>query len=192
MKPSLYFKDCLRYSLKKFASKESLLRWFIKQAGDFSVAFEYPMKLSEKQTVLFLLPEDTESVNAYLPFLQKLYRIQKHGVLLLVNSKLENLLQTNQIKQEVLYYSTLGCRYGEQEFHKIEEVLKARQITATFDLQDQTLFQMLYLCKTCGATYRFGFDCENLYPLLNLSLVSEGEVSKRIEALTAIFEGAVK
>ena len=147
---------------------------------------------SEKQTVLFLLPEDTESVNAYLPFLQKLYRIQKHGVLLLVNSKLENLLQTNQIKQEVLYYSTLGCRYGEQEFQKIEEVLKARQITATFDLQDQTLFQMLYLCKTCGATYRFGFDCESLYPLLNLSLVSGGEVSKRIEALTAIFEGAVK
>ena len=127
MKPSLYFKDCLRYSLKKFASKESLLRWFIKQAGDFSVAFEYPMKLSEKQTVLFLLPEDTESVNAYLPFLQKLYRIQKHGVLLLVNSKLENLLQTNQIKQEVLYYSTLGCRYGEQEFHKIEEVFEYRE-----------------------------------------------------------------
>ncbi|MCR5028705.1 MAG: hypothetical protein K6A31_05550 [Fibrobacter sp.] len=192
MKPSLYFKDCLRYSLKKFASKESLQRWFIKQAGDSSATFEYPMKLSEKQTVLILLPENTELVNAYLPFLQKLCRIKKHGVLLFANSNLENLLQTNQVKQEVLYYTTLGCRYGEQEFQKLEEVLKARQITATFDLQDQTLFQMLYLCKTCGAAYRFGFDCESLYPLLNLSLVSGGEVSKRIEVLTAIFEGAVK
>jgi hypothetical protein len=192
LKPSLYFKDCLRYSLKKFASKESLQRWFIKQAGDSSATFEYPMKLSEKQTVLILLPENTELVNAYLPFLQKLCRIKKHGVLLFANSNLENLLQTNQVKQEVLYYTTLGCRYGEQEFQKIEEVLKARQITATFDLQDQTLFQMLYLCKTCGAAYRFGFDCESLYPLLNLSLVSGGEVSKRIEVLTAIFEGAVK
>lgn len=150
------------------------------------------MKLSEKQTVLILLPENTELVNAYLPFLQKLCRIKKHGVLLFANSNLENLLQTNQVKQEVLYYTTLGCRYGEQEFQKLEEVLKARQITATFDLQDQTLFQMLYLCKTCGAAYRFGFDCESLYPLLNLSLVSGGEVSKRIEVLTAIFEGAVK
>ena len=192
MKPSLYFKDCFRYSLKKFASKESLLRWFINQAGETSEVFEYPMKLSANQTVLMILPESSEDVSHYIPFLQKLAHIKKSGVLLMANTLHENLLQTNRIQQEVLYYTTLGCRYGEDEFQKIREVLKARHITASFYLQRSSLYQMLYLCKSCGIPYRFGFDCENLYPLLNLSLIPANDAQAEIDALTAIFQEAVR
>ncbi|MBP5247574.1 MAG: hypothetical protein J6Z31_06915 [Fibrobacter sp.] len=192
MKPSLYFKDCFRYSLKKFASKESLLQWFKKQAGETSETFEYPLKLSDNQNVLIILPDTAEEVALYFPFLQKISKIKKHGVLLLANSLFENLIQTNQVKQEVLYYTTLGCRFGEDEFQKLKEVIQARQIKASFYLQRQTLFQMLYLCKSCGIPYRFGFDCENFYPLLNLSLIPGEDFQKQIEALEAIFEGAVQ
>ena len=139
MKPSLYFKDCFRYSLKKFASKESLLRWFIKQAGETSEVFEYPMKLSANQTVLMILPESSEDVSHYIPFLQKLAHIKKSGVLLMANTLHENLLQTNRIQQEVLYYTTLGCRYGEDEL-QIEVI--ATRLMQIEKQQHQLTFQI--------------------------------------------------
>ena len=150
------------------------------------------MKLSENQTVLMILPEQSEAVLRYIPFLQNLARIKKHGVLLLANAQLENFLQTNRIPQEVLYYTTLGCRFGEDEFQKIREVLVTRHITASFYLQRTVLYQMLYLCKSSGIPYRFGFDCENLYPLLNLSLIPTNDAQTEIDALTAIFQEAVQ
>ncbi len=150
------------------------------------------MKLSEQEAVLIILPESSEGVALYLPFLHKLAHVKKHGVLLLANKLHENLLQTNLVKQEVLYYTTLGCRFGEAEFQKLEEILRARKLTASFYLQRQTLFQMLYLCKSCGIPYRFGIDCENFYPLLNLSLLPGDDFPKQIEALETIFQEAVK
>lgn len=189
MKPSPYFADTFRYFFKRFRSRKSLLRWFAKRAGDSSEAFEYPIDFARTSGLLVILPEISEDVLAYASFLKALDTRKVPGTLLLSNSRHESFLQTLGIQSEVLYYTGIGCRYGESEFGKIQDRLCRSPFTACVYLEPKPLFQMLYLAKACGATYRFGFDSEKFFPLLNLSLLAGDNPERRSEFLVKLFAG---
>lgn len=189
MKPSPYFADTFRYFFKRFRSRESLLRWFAKRAGNSSEAFEYPIDLARLNGLLVILPEISDDVQAYASFFESLDARKIPGTLLLSNARHESFLQTLGIRTETLYYTGVGCRYGEAEFEKIQERLCRSPFTASVYLEPKSLFQMLYLAKVCGATYRFGFDSEKFFPLLNLSLLAGDDPEKRSEFLVKLFAG---
>ncbi len=189
MKPSPYFADTVRYFFKRFRSRDSLLRWFVKRAGDSSEAFEYPIDLARLNGLLVILPELSDDVLGYASFLKTLETRKIPGTLLLSNVRHESFLQTLGIRTETIYYTGIGCRYGESEFGKIQERLCRSPFTICVYLEPKPLFQMLYLAKVCGATYRFGFDAEKFFPLLNLSLLAEDNPEKRSEFLVRLFAG---
>lgn len=186
MKPSPYFADTFRYFFKRFRSRESLLRWFTKRAGNSSGPFEYPIDFSKSRGLLTILPERREDAIAYAKFLKALDAKKLQGSLILANTRHEELLRALGIRTETLFHTGIGCRYGEPEFEKIREELIRRGFAVCFYLEPKPLLQMLYLAKACGATHRFGFDAENFYPLLNLSLHAGDDPEKRAEFLTGL------
>lgn len=192
MKPSPYFADTIRYFFKRFRSRESLLRWFVKRAGNSSEAFEYPIDFAKIDGLLVILPELSGDVFAYAAFLKALDAQKIQGTLLLANVRHENFLQTLGIRAETLYYTGIGCRYGEPEFKKIQERLCRSPFTVSVYLEPKPLLQMLYLAKVCGATYRFGFDSERFFPLLNLSLLAGDDAEKRSDFLVNLFAGSTR
>lgn len=189
MKPSPYFADTIRYFFKRFRSRESLLRWFVKRAGNSSEAFEYPIDFTKINGLLVILPELPGDILAYADFLKFLDARKIPGTLFLANAWHEEFLRTLGIQTETLYYTGIGCRYGEPEFKKIQEKLCRSRFTVSVYLEPKPLFQMLYLAKVCGATYRFGFDSERFFPLLNLSLLAGDDAEKRSEFLAGLFDG---
>ena len=191
MKPSPYFADTFAFFFKRFLSKESLLRWFCKKAGDESKTFQYPIPFANIQGIFVILPEAKDALLAYLPFLKNLEKFKNHGTLLLAHRDHQKLLQEHRIAQEIFYYTTNGCRYGESEFQKLQTILPPKKISISICLEPEPRFQMLFLAKMCGAAYRFGFDCEKFYPLLNLSLSAGDEHPKRSEFLMDLFNRAV-
>ncbi len=189
MKPSPYFADSIRYFFKRFRSHESLLRWFVKRAGNSSETFEYPIDFAKFDGLLVILPELSDDVFAYSAFFKALDARKIPGTLFLANVRHKNFLKALGIRTEILYYTGLGCRYGEAEFKKIQERLCRSHFTASVYLEPKPLFQMLYLAKICGATYRFGFDSERFFPLLNLSLLAGDKAEARSEFLEELFAG---
>lgn len=188
MKPSPYFADKFRYFFKRFYYKESLLRWFIKRAGDASESFEIPMKLPQRFAVLAVLPEQSDDVLSLFPLLQTLESKAPGRVTILANRRHEKLLETLRIQSEILAYSGLGCRYGEAEFQALQETIRGKNFSICLYLEPKPLFQLLYLSKSCGAAYRFGFDVEKYYPLLNLSL-TRGDPKLQAECLDRLIPG---
>lgn len=187
MKPSPYFADTIRYFFQRFRSRESLLRWFVKRAGNSSEPFKYPIDFAKINGLLVILPELPDNVLAYADFFKFLDTRKIPGTLLLANTRHKEFLQTLGVQTATLYHSGIGCRYGEPEFQKIQEKLCKAHFTASIYLEPKPLFQMLYLAKVCGATYRFGFDSEQFFPLLNLSLLAGDNAEKRSEFLTGLF-----
>lgn len=190
LKPSPYFADSFAFFFKRFLSEDSLFRWFVKKAGNESAAFRYPFKLFEIGNLFIWLPENADEILASIPFLKSLAKLKSHGVLLLANTQHENLLTSSRISQEIAYYTTKGLRYGEEEFQKIQSMLLARKMAMCICLEQNPRFQQLYLAKVCGAAYRFGFNCEKFYPLLNLSLSSLEDSEKKASFLTELFKKA--
>lgn len=186
MKPSPYFADTFRYFFKRFRSRESLLRWFAKRAGNSSGPFEYPIDFSKIRGLLVILPELPEDALAYAKFLKAVDAKKIQGSLFLSNVRHTEFLRTLGIHADTLFHTGIGCRYGEPEFQKIRDELVRRGFTACFYLEPKPLLQMLYLAKACGATYRFGFDAESFYPLLNLSLHAGSDPEKRAEFLAGL------
>ena len=66
MKPSPYFADRFKFFFKRFASSESLRRWFLKQAGEDSGAFSFPDILKNHPKTLVFLPRKFEDAVAFL------------------------------------------------------------------------------------------------------------------------------
>ncbi len=192
MKPSPYFADTFRYFFMRFRSRESLFRWFVRRAGDSSEPFRYPIDFRSLRGLLVILPELPDEIFAYSTFLKTLEKLRIPGTLLLANKRSEEPLEKLGVRTETLYYTGAGCRYGESEFQKIRAILRERHFTASLYLEPKHIFQLLYLAKDCGAAYRFGFSSEELFPLLNLSLVAGNASESRAEFLTGLLAGTPK
>lgn len=189
LKPSPYFADSFRYFFKRFRSREFLLRWFIKKAGPVTEPFEYPIKVSNLNGILIILPERSDDLLSYAELLRSLESQKIKGLSILSNKRHEKLLETLKIQSEVLYYTALGCRYGEPEFRKLEQAVCERHPSLCLYLEPKPIFQLLYLAKVSGAAYRLGFDSEKYYPLLNLSLVAGEDSLQQAKSLAKIFNG---
>ena len=66
MKPSPYFADRFKFFFKRFASAQSLRRWFLKQAGEESGSFSFPDILKDHPKTLVFLPRKFEDAVAFL------------------------------------------------------------------------------------------------------------------------------
>lgn len=166
-----------------------MLRWFIKKAGPVTEPFEYPIKVSNLNGILIILPERSDDLLSYAELLRSLESQKIKGLSILSNKRHEKLLETLKIQSEVLYYTALGCRYGEPEFRKLEQAVCERHPSLCLYLEPKPIFQLLYLAKVSGAAYRLGFDSEKYYPLLNLSLVAGEDSLQQAKSLAKIFNG---
>lgn len=172
MKPSLYFKDCFRYFFKRFCNKDTLFRWFLKQAGEESYAFEFPSALKgQPKTLIILSCEVSHTSN----FMRSLPDAFFKNTLILAHESLQAIVSAKRAR--ALYYSDLECRYGETVFLELEQKIKEFSPTVCIYLGEAFL-PRLYLAKVSGATCRIGFLSENCYPFLNISLHNENSSEK--------------
>lgn len=164
MKPSPYFKDCFRYFFKRFSSKESLFRWFLKQAGEDSGAFDFPAALKGNPKTLVMLPRDMERAASFLHGMPDAFF---KNALLCAHESLHALVSAK--RAQAIYYSDLECRYGEVMFDELLQKIKDYAPQVCIYLGEAFL-PRLYLAKASGASCRLGFANENCYPFLNVSL----------------------
>lgn len=164
MKPSLYFTDRFRYFFKRFSSKDSLFRWFLKKAGDDTLPFDFPNALKGNPKTLVILPRDVDHATQFIHGMPDAFF---KNALLLAHESLHAVVSAK--RATAIYYSDLECRYGEIVFNEIEEKIKSFNATVCIYLGELFL-PRLYLAKTSGAPCRIGFVSENCYPFLNLSL----------------------
>ena len=167
MKPSPYFTNRLKYFFKRFASQQSLSRWFLQQAGEESGAFNFPAVLKENPKTLVFLARDMETSSSFMHAMPQAWF---QNVLLIAHESLHALISAKRAK--AIYYSDLECRYGEPVFQEIEDKITEFNPTVCIYL-GKPFLPRLYLAKKCGAGCRIGFNCEGLYPFLNLSLRPE-------------------
>jgi len=165
VKPSPYFTDRFRYFFKRFSSKESLFRWFLKQAGEDSGAFDFPAALKGNPKTLVFLPRDMEHAASFMHAMPDAFF---KNVLLCAHESLQAIVSAK--RAQVLYYSDLECRYGEPVFDELGYKIKDFAPQVCIYLGEPFL-PTLYLAKTSGANCRIGFATENCYPFLNLSLL---------------------
>jgi len=164
VKPSPYFTDRFRYFFKRFSSKESLFRWFLKQAGEESGSFDFPNALKDNPKTLVFLPRDMERAAAFMHAMPDSFF---GNVLLCAHESLHAIVSAK--RAHAVYYSDLECRYGENAFTDLEQKFKEYAPQVCIYLGDAFL-PRLYLAKVCGAGLRIGFNTENCYPFLNISL----------------------
>lgn len=164
MKPSPYFADQFRFFFKRFASTQSLRRWFLKQAGEESGEFNFPSALHDHPKTLVFLQRD---ITKAAPFIKELPQAWFQNVVFCAHESLHSLIEAR--RSPAIYYSDLECRFGEPVFDEIQEKIKAFAPTVTLYLREP-FFPTLYLAKKFGGACRIGFGSENLYPFLNLSL----------------------
>lgn len=189
MKPSPYFADTFRYFFFRFRSKESVAKWFVKRAGTESEAFEYPFRFDRKGELFVILPELHENLLPYIDFLKAVEKLS-FKLVILANSRHREFLEKLGLKAEKFFATGVEMRYGEPSFHEIESKLRTKKFAASLYLEPKPIFQLLYLAKVSGAPYRFGFDSEKFYPLLNLSLVAKGDPKRQAELLTELFQNS--
>ena len=182
MKPSPYFVDQFRFFFKRFSSRDSLFSWFLKKAGEGSTAFDFPDALKNSPKTIVFLPRDMESSAA---FLHKMPQAWFENVLFVAHESLHALISAK--RSHAIYYSDTECRYGERVFDEIFQKIHEFAPTVCIYL-GQEFLPRLYLAKTSGAACRIGFNCESLYPFLNLSLhpeqSSEAELIARYYGVT--------
>ena len=167
MKKSLYFKDCFRYFFKRFYSKESLFRWFLKQAGEDSGVFDFPQILKDHPKTLLFLPRDFEHASRFmLSMPDEFFKT----ALLCAHESLHAVVSAK--RAHAIYYSDLECRFAEPAFDEIDKKIKeyAPQVCVYLG---EAFLPRLYLAKVSGANCRIGFVSENCYPFLNVSLHPE-------------------
>ncbi len=164
MKPSPYFKDCYRYFFKRFSSNESLFRWFLKQAGEDSGAFDFPASLKGNPKTLVFLPRDMEHSASFMHAMPDAFF---KNALLFAHESLQALVSAK--RANAVYYNDLECRYGEDSFNELGNKIKEYAPQVCIYLGEPFL-PRLYLAKISGANCRIGFATENCYPFLNVSL----------------------
>lgn len=164
MKPSPYFTDRFRYFFKRFSSKESLFRWFLKQAGEDSGTFDFPQALRNNPKTVVFLPRDMERAAAFMHAMPDNFF---KNVLLCAHESLQAIVSAK--RAQAIYFSDLECRYGEPAFDELQLKIKEYAPQVCIYLGD-AFFPRLFLAKTCGAGLRIGFNCEAEYPFLNVSL----------------------
>lgn len=164
MKPSPYFADRFRYFFKRFNSQESLFRWFLKQAGEDSGAFNFPEALRGSPKTLLILPRDMEHASSFMHAMPQAFF---HNALVCAHESLHAIVSAQ--RAQAIYYSDLECRFGETIFAELEDKIKnfAPQVVIYVG---EVFLPRLYLAKVSGASCRIGFCTEKCYPFLNLSL----------------------
>lgn len=164
MKPSPYFTNRFRYFFKRFSSQDSLFRWFLKQAGEDSGAFNFPEALKGNPKTLLFLHRDMERA---APFMRQMPQAFFNNTLLVAHESLQALVSAK--RAHALYFSDLECRYEEPVFIEMEQKIKEFAPSVVIYLGEAFL-PRLYLAKASGASCRIGFCTEKCYPFLNLSL----------------------
>ena len=167
LKPSPYFADQFRFFFKRFSSKESLFKWFLKMAGEDSAAFDFPNTLRNDPKTLVILPRDMESAAG---FLHKMPNSWFANVLCVAHESLHALISAK--RAHAIYFSDTECRFGERVFGELEQKINEFAPSVCIYL-GQPFLPRLYLAKRSGASCRIGFNCEKFYPFLNLSLHPE-------------------
>ena len=167
MKPSPYFKDQFRYFFKRFVSEDSLFRWFLNKACTETGAFDFPKILESHPRTLVVLPRDMESSTV---FMHRLPPAFFQNVLFLAHESLHSLISAK--RTHAIYFSDKECRYGESVFDELAKKITDFSPEVCIYLGEANL-PRLYLVKRSGASLRIGFNCEKLYPFLNLSLSPE-------------------
>lgn len=167
MKPSPYFADQFRFFFKRFSSRDSLFKWFLKMAGNDSQAFSFPDVLKNHPKTLVFLPRDMESSAG---FLHKMPQAWFENVQFVAHESLHALISAK--RAHAIYYSDTECRFGERVFEEILQKIRDYAPAVCIYLGPEFL-PRLYLAKRSGAACRIGFNCESLYPFLNLSLHPE-------------------
>ena len=164
MKPSPYFTDRFRYFFKRFSSQQSLTRWFLDRAGNECETMSFPDVLKNMPRTLVFLPKDLKESSHFLKELPpRFMQIARFCV----HEPLQSIIAAN--RAHAFYYSDKECRYGEPAFQELEEKIKEFAPQVCIYLGEPFL-PCLYLAKVSGASCRIGFNCENCYPFLNLSL----------------------
>ncbi|PWJ57282.1 MULTISPECIES: hypothetical protein [unclassified Fibrobacter] len=164
MKPSLYFADRFRYFFKRFYSEVKLFEWFRERAGEETGNIVLPDMLKGCPKTLIFLPKDIEQSSKFLKGLSP--KIIKN-TRFCVHESLQATVATHQ--GHAFYYSDSECRYGETAFETLEE--KIREYAPEICVYvGENFLPRLYLAKISGANVRIGFNSEDVYPFLNMSL----------------------
>lgn len=169
MKPSPYFADTFRFFLKRFKSDASIRKWFMKAAGDTSEAFNFPADLLNRPKTLIFLPRDMEGAASFLNGISGKWL---ESTLFCAHESLHALISAKRVK--AIYFSDLECRYGEQAFNNLMTLIAEFGPKVAVYLGEPS-WPRLYLVKTSGASCRIAFDDQQLYPFLNISLMTNGK-----------------
>lgn len=167
LKPSPYFADKFRFFLFRFANEDKIFRWFRKQAGESTTSFSFPNALKGHPKTLVFLPRDPAQAKDFLNAMPKEWYVNIH---LFAHESMHSIISSKRCP--AIYYSDMECRYGEAVFNKRLAEIQAVQADVGIFLGEPYL-PRLYLMKLSGAACRIGFNCESLYPFLNLSLHPE-------------------
>lgn len=184
MKPSPYFTDSFRYFFKRFASEDSLRKWFIKRAGGESSVFNYPEKLTDFKNTLVILPNDKDAAVRYIRTCKNFW--SKKSTLILAPDSLRETLLREEHPAEVLYLRTSDYRFGELEFQKVEQKIAEFKPELCLYFAEAFL-PALYLARHSNAPCRIGFE-KNCYPFLNISLIADSAQQKS-ELLKRLYGG---
>ncbi|WP_235002782.1 hypothetical protein [Fibrobacter sp. UWB16] len=163
---SQYFAEGIRYCVLRKLCKPLLYRWFIHKAGKrkSSRTFSFPECLQNGGKVVFFMPEEKEVAKIILDELP----VESLKTILFIAHGDQEIL-FSQKKAQVSYYTDDGCRYGEDQFDRIEYQVKTyAPVACVYPGPHKP--QFLYLALISGAACRIGFDCAREYPFLNMSL----------------------
>lgn len=174
MKPSPLFTDTFRYFFMRFRKEESIRKWFLKKAGENSLAFSYPESFRHFKKTLIFLPETKELALPYLENFKKCW--SKENVLFVARDSLREVLIHHPLAK-ALFLTEKEFRFGEPAFENIEKQIS--EFNPDFCIYLAAPFlPALYLAKRSSAPCRVGFQCESLYPFLNISLQVSSEPEK--------------
>lgn len=148
----------------RFYSQERLFKWFLKQAGEDSAAFDFPSILKNHPKTIAFLPKDLERANKFLKAMPDAWF---KNMLFCTHESQHSLISSR--RSHAVYYNDKECRFGEPVFAEI--LRKIREFNPQVCLYlDDPFLPRLYLAKSSNAPCRIGFANENLFPYLNLSL----------------------
>lgn len=160
----------------RFRNEETIFDWFLDKADEFTAPFFYPEDLhTNPRTVVFLPYDEKEGC----PFVNDLPPIILKNTLFHAPESYRQFL--TQKNAQAVYFIEPECRYGDPNFKQTlkqlyEFVPKACIFLGNFDLP------RLYLAKKCGAAYRIGFNCDSVFPFLNINLKVEKTSKARFVA----------
>lgn len=179
MDTSQYFAKSFRFFFLRFRNEEALFNWFLDKADDFTAPFNYPEDINGNPRTIVFLPYDQKEACEFINALpQQIFK----NTLFHAPEELKDFL-TGKNAQAV-YFREPECRYGDPAFKQtlkqlFEFVPKTCIFLGNLDLP------RLYLAKKCGAAFRIGFNCESIYPFLNISMKTE-KMSK-VQAVVKFF-----